>query len=154
MLPSLLSAQLVWHQKPQDYQLFPRNETNSSEVKMIGQLLNTESDSLILLIKTSEGNTDTLIEKFSNHDSIKPFNFTFQIKAGLIDYQFIFLNNKAGHIDTMSIISHVCCGDAILICGQSNAFAVVKKHEGAYQPIHQFVRSFGKPFSDKSSNFD
>ncbi len=154
LAPISLRAQIVWQQKPQDYQLFPRNESNTSIVTFEGQVLNSAVDSLILLVHSSDGEIDTVVKKMSGQDSSKQFNFQVEIKAGLIEYQFMILRKYGQETDTIMTISHVCCGDVIFITGQSNALAIVEKHPEEKYPSNQFVRSFGKPFGDKTSDFD
>ena len=135
IFPLILLGQINFDNKPEDFQLYPRDQNNNSTVTFSGTVTKEiHFDELVLKVFKNE----VLIsnEKFKIID--KKFKVDYTIKAGLFQYKFEIHNEKEKE-SLVYVANDIVSGDAYIITGQSNSHASSKK--STYSS--PFARSFG-----------
>ncbi|MEA5457604.1 T9SS type A sorting domain-containing protein [Arcicella sp. LKC2W] len=133
----------VFDKLPQDYQLYPRNDKNESNVPIEGKIETLGWNYCSVQIFREDKFFGYQRANLTYNNSIGSFRFnSIIIKAELAEYSFKFfaIDNKG---DSVQIVSrqHIVCGDAFVIGGQSNALALVNEGDIPYRS--RFARTFG-----------
>lgn len=140
LLPYLVVSQVSISQFPKDLQLFKRDAiSNTATVTMSGQV-EAISGFSSLILETYENNVllNSLIYPLSFSDDIADFEFSKNITAGLISYQFKLKSNTGVIIRE---VSDVVAGDIYIMTGQSNA--IRNSYANAPFPYqNNFIRTF------------
>ena len=134
---------VVFDKLPQDYQLYPRNDKNESNVLIAGKIdalgwnycsVQIFRDDKLIGYQRANLTYGNLVGNFQ-------FN-SIAIKAELAEYSFkIFaVDDKGDSIQTV-YRQHIVSGDAFVIGGQSNALALVNEGDIPYH--NKFARTFG-----------
>lgn len=140
-----LAAQVDLGQAPQDGRLYPRElTTGTATAPVTGAVTLAAQDRLHLVVRRDgapwwSGSVDLAYAGGS-----APFAFQPVIEAGLHDYRFTLHLEASGQSQPVWSAEHVVCGDAFLVCGQSNAVASDYHNENlANRDQSPWVRSFG-----------
>lgn len=130
------SQNIEFNKLPEDYQLFPRDDSNKASVVFSG----TYNGGLeIAQLKLKVFKNGVLYDQKKSKIQNKTFTISSLIKAGLYNYKFeLYIENKNKEELVISV-DNITCGDAYLITGQSNSHASSKK--SIYS--NSFIRSFG-----------
>lgn len=135
---------------PKERQLYPRNlNTNLARVTINGYE-SAGGFSHVAMRVLKSGKVNSQIQKVLSYatDGTASFEFLFDIKAELANYDFELYVKKGKKWTLVSTARKVVAGDVYLIQGQSNAFAA--KYDGsATAEEHIFIRSYGSISSDE-----
>lgn len=126
------SVNIVIHEKPSDYQLYPRNDANLGHVVVRGALLDTTVDTLsAALLRNGRPFSRTALGTVFSNDSFA-FRFSLPIHAELAEY------SLRVHADTALVLKadSLVAGDAYIINGQSNALTLAGDGD-----IHEYCRT-------------
>jgi hypothetical protein len=105
--------------RPRNYQLYPRNENNTGNVKISGHI-SGYNHITVRITKTRFDHSQQLKYFTTGLDGSGHFNFNIEIQAELSEYGFAY---SLDLINWTPIAEKVVCGDAFIISGQSNASA-------------------------------
>jgi hypothetical protein len=130
------SQEVRLEQAPEFYQLFARDEKDSSNVILNGTVTDKEYKGTLTLKVYKDGETYDTQKYFIENQS---FNFTSRIYAGLHQFKFELYLNKNGNDKLCFSADSVVCGDAYVITGQSNSHPSSSK--ATYS--NPYCRSFG-----------
>ena len=133
----------VFDKLPQDYQLYPRNDKNETNIPISGRIEILGWNYCSAQIFREDKLIGYQRAKLSYLNSVGSFQFNpITIKAELAEYSFkIFAMDNKG--DSVQIVyrQHIVSGDAFVIGGQSNALALVNEDNIPYR--NKFARTFG-----------
>jgi len=122
---------------PQDYQLYPRNSKNVSDVSIKVKNTNNSTASIGLLVYRNA----TLVKVLKPSPSANLTTFTYSIPAELAEYDFHWYTYSGKDSTLLVKRSNIVSGDVILVSGQSNAkLGPMDKY--VYQG--EWLRTFGK----------
>ncbi|MBL8026771.1 MAG: hypothetical protein JNL74_10195, partial [Fibrobacteres bacterium] len=104
---------------PSNFQLYPRDQSDSGSVVIKGVVLETGHDSLIVLVKRNGALLLSVKVPLTYTGDSVSFRYVYRIRAELAEYSFEM------KVDDVSILSvnNVVSGDAFVVSGQSNAVA-------------------------------
>ncbi len=131
---TLFAQPVVIQEAPSDYQLFPRDDQDSSLVRVVGQV-NLQNRQIAQLAIVQGGELwRTYTQDLVYNNGSAGFEFAVKIPAERVNHRFIL------QIDGYEVMSRhsVVSGDVFIINGQSNAFAGLPTNYGG-----EWVRSFG-----------
>lgn len=130
------SQELKFSEVPEDYQLYARNKLDSAEVKISGKVVGKEPfDGLLLKVFKDDKYYSSQEASFNK----KSFSIGSKIHSGLHEFKFELYVKKNGKDSLYHTVSHVVCGDAYIISGQSNSHA--SSSLATYS--NPYCRSFG-----------
>ena len=135
IFPLILLGQINFDNKPEDFQLYPRDQNNNSTVTFSGTVPK-EINFNELVLKVFKNEVLISDKKFKIID--KKFKIDYTIKAGLFQYKFEIHNEKEKE-SLLYVAKDIVSGDAYIITGQSNSHASSKK--STYSS--PFARSYG-----------
>jgi len=126
------SINVSFLEKPTNCQLFPRNELNMGEIKIVGTLRDLDFDSLSVTVTRNNRLYSRFVAPAVYRNDTADFVFHIQIPAELAEYAIIL------RADTVLIIKadSLVAGDAFVINGQSNAVTMDPGKS------HDFVRTW------------
>lgn len=133
----------VFDKLPQDYQLYPRNDKNESNVPIIGKIEELGVSYCSIQIFRDDKLIGYQRANLVYANSVGNFQFSpIIIKSELAEYGFkVFATNNKG--DSVQVVyrQHIVSGDSFVIGGQSNALALVNEGDIPYH--NKFARTFG-----------
>ena len=112
------SQPLILTESPEDYQLYARDERDSAEVKIRGELAEGTIEEKLSLKVLKEG---IEYDKQLLSTGEGEFSFATKIDAGLHVFRFELYLQRQGRDSLYFVADSVVCGDAYLITGQSNS---------------------------------
>jgi hypothetical protein len=142
---------------PEDYQLYPRNENNVSNVRLKGNLTSSYNKIRIRVQKADVNNAiTTFYDQTYVLGSGYSFDITVSINSELSEYNFDYqlINSSGGTTAWKKIAYYVVCGDVYVLSGQSNATAPITEstdqlvymtNYGPSSPYGRFSRTYGRP---------
>ena len=134
--------------KPVDYQLFTRDQTDSAKVIISGTVTETGYDSIALECYKNDTLYDTQVSYLSYSNDQASFFFKCLIHAELSTYDFSLFLITEGVRTPVWTAENIVCGDAFILTGQSNshyAFA-----SDTWQ--NTFCRTFGVKTANSNYN--
>ncbi|WP_299681794.1 sialate O-acetylesterase [uncultured Dokdonia sp.] len=140
LFPYLVVSQVSVSQFPKDLQLFKRDTISNTATVTISGQVEAASGFSSLVLETYENNVllNSLHHLLYFNDNVADFEFSENITAGLISYQFILKSNTGVIIREAS---NVVAGDIYIMNGQSNAI----RNSYANSPFpyqNNFIRTF------------
>jgi len=121
---------------PQDYQLYPRNSKNVSDVSIKVKNTNNSTASIGLLVYRNA----TLVKVLKPSPSANLTTFTYSIPAELAEYDFHWYTYSGRDSTLLVKRSNIVSGDVILVSGQSNA--KLGSLDNVYNK--EWLRTYGK----------
>ncbi len=144
--------QVIIRAFPRPMQFFARNEHDSAQLLIQGCVTGgtpeARFDSAIVEIERNDTVIQTLRSALEYTKIYAPFRFTPSIHAELSQFSLRLLLKQGDSTWTIREVSDLVCGDAFLICGQSNSHPA----DTAIQDESPFLRTFG--VQTANSNFD
>jgi hypothetical protein len=130
-------------EKPQDHQLFARDERGEGTLHYRGALKEA-ADTVSLKVYAGDQlyRTET-----SDLAADRAYAFAVRLKPGLIEYRTELIARRGGNETVVETVRDLVCGDAYLINGQSNAEATdVGPDDPPY--TSEWIRSYGSMAGD------
>ena len=121
---------------PQDYQLYPRNSKNQSEITIKVTPINTTNSLKLILFKNQKWYQTVKPNSIGNS-----FIFTSTIPAELSEFDFLFYSFQGSDSTLVVKRSNIVSGDVVLVTGQSNA-KLGPMDKNVYQG--EWLRTFGR----------
>ncbi|MEO6695627.1 MAG: sialate O-acetylesterase [Ignavibacteria bacterium] len=115
------SIVINYKQQPQKLQLFPRDNQDSSNVTFAGDVLTSGFDSVYIEVYKNNVLWKRKSKKLIYSLGISPFSVSQKIHAELCEYKFILYAKLSAVSTLLKSVDSVVCGDAFIICGQSNS---------------------------------
>jgi hypothetical protein len=145
------SPTITWYQKPAHMQLYQRDNNDSSDVIISGNLNGTGFDSVGIEIYRNGSLNKIQTQKITYSGSNYAFNFTHKIKSELAEYKFRLYTIYGGVAPVKTIrdtVDKVVSGDSYVITGQSNA----QNSDPGITYTNNYVRTFGIQTGDYNLN--
>ena len=141
---SAICEQIRFTEIPQDWQLYPRDEQDSSTVNVSGEVFLGNYSTVSMKIFKESSLYKTIEGDINNLDSVQAFSISGKIHSELAEYSFqIFLDTAL-----VAERSHIVSGDCYIINGQSNALAIDYDDKANYQS--PWFRSYGNSSSSEA----
>jgi len=125
---------------PARLQFYPRDISDSAEVKFAGSMNTTGYDSLIIRVFRNNVLWKNLSVKLNYIGSAASFVVSPKIHAELTEFKFVLYAKNNMTLDSVASRDSIICGDVYLINGQSNSHPI--NPSANYR--NEFCRSFGK----------
>ncbi|MEI6090673.1 MAG: sialate O-acetylesterase [bacterium] len=132
---------------PANYQLFPRDKDNYTNVKIAGNFKQTKFNKISVKVYKNNKITETISQNLDFVNGSAAFNFDCKIHAELSNYKFLISAVNSSRDSIMKVRHNIVAGDVILLDGQSNTQA-----NNNYYDINDFIRTFGGNFSNSAAD--
>jgi hypothetical protein len=137
-------AQVSYSHKPASMQLFPRDASDSAEVKLAGVVTQQGLQAVIFKLYRDGSMLDSTLTMLNYQNSVAPFNQTYKIKAEKSEYKIHFSLYDGVTENCILAADSIVAGDVFIVNGQSNASAP-NQGTGAIEN-DEWVRTFGTSF--------
>lgn len=138
-----MARPLANHEQPEDNQFFARDDFDRD---------NQGTGTLVYAGKLADAADSVFVRVFAddrlfatqsaNVPADKTYSLSVKLKAGLVKYRAEFRSKSGDRETLLHTAKNLVCGDAFLICGQSNAVATDFGKENPLAPS-DWVRTFG-----------
>jgi hypothetical protein len=129
------------NEKPVNGQFFARDDSGFGKIHYNGTQ-SGPATAVFLQVYTTETGTDVPYGAIHRQTLAGgAYAFTVPIAAGLVKYKVVFgtTTNGTDSVNSAATVTHLLCGDAYLINGQSNAVADITENPSS----SEWIRSFG-----------
>jgi len=152
LISNIVIAQTVTYDSiPSFYQLYPRDQTDSTIVTIKGTVDNVTYDSIIVEIDTNDVLWRREAELLNYSGSNADFLLKPKIYADTVEFSFDIKFRFNDEFTPDTLVDNVVCGDVYLIMGQSNAEASAEW--GGFVPYQvEWVRTFGTSEQAETQN--
>lgn len=134
-------AQVSYSELPKAKQLFPRNASDSAEVKLSGLVSQQGVQAAIFKLFRDGVLIDSCSSTLSYQNSVAPFNKNFKIKAEKAEYKIHFSLFDGSVENCVLAVDSLVAGDVFIVNGQSNGSAPNQGPGGIVSD--EWVRTFG-----------
>lgn len=145
LAPAAKAQTVTFTSLPMNFQLLPRDATNSGELRVAGTVNVAGHDSLRLVLYRDTVAWRTVGVPLSYGGGVAPFDVSTRIPAELAEYDLRVLVDDVQVAWVVRIVS----GDIYLVVGQSNAQTL-----GGYGYRNAFIRSFGSSLNSPAALAD
>ncbi len=127
-------------EKPEDNQFYARDANNEGTLYYNGTL-DEAADSVYLKVYADDKPYKGEASKLG---ADKSYAFAVKLKPGLVKYKVEFGSKRGSTEKLLQTVTHIVCGDAYIIQGQSNALAT-DTGEKSPPETNEWIRSYGRP---------
>jgi hypothetical protein len=145
LAPAAFAQTVTFSTLPRNFQLLPRDSTNTGELRVSGTVDVAGHDSLRLVLYRDDVVWRTVGVHLSYVGGTAPFDVSTRIPAELAEYDLRVLVDDVQVAWVVRIVS----GDVYLVAGQSNAQTL-----GGYGYRNAFIRSFGSSLNSPAALAD
>ncbi|MBL0105878.1 MAG: hypothetical protein IPP52_00905 [Ignavibacteria bacterium] len=142
-----ITAVITYYQLPRTLQFFARDNQDSASVTFSGKLYTSGYDSVFAEVYRNNVYHKRKSVKLNYSGGVSSFTFSQKIHSELSEYKFKLYLKSGGSNSHIYTADSVVCGDAFIICGQSNSHPT--DVQATYK--NEFCRSFGVQTSNYNS---
>ena len=133
----IFSQDVIFTEIPENYQLYPRDQQDSSHIVISGEIHYGNYSEISVEIYKDSVLINTVTDDVEYNDTISNFSISTKIHSELSEYSFKILLDTIFIEERYNIVS----GDVYLINGQSNALSIDYDDKANYKS--EWFRSFG-----------
>ena len=130
-------------EQPEDGQFYARDDKNEGTLFYNGLMTQAADSVFIKVYADGKPYKDETTKPAAD----KSYSFAVKLKPGLIKYRVEFGTTTGGREAILRTVSDLVCGDAYLVCGQSNAVAAEWGNQ-EFPETNEWIRSFGSTGAD------
>lgn len=134
-------AQVSYSELPKSKQLFPRNTSDSAEVKLSGVVTQQGAQAAIYKLFRNGNLIDSCSASLSYQNSVAAFSKNFMIKAEKAEYKIHFSLYDGSMENCVLAVDSLVAGDVFIVNGQSNGAAPNQGPGGIAND--EWIRTFG-----------
>ena len=134
-------AQVSYTEFPKSKQLFPRNASDSAEVKLSGLVTQQGVQAAIYKLFRNGNLIDSCLASLTYQNSVAAFNRSFMIKAEKAEYKIHFSLYDGSVENCVLVVDSLVAGDVFIVNGQSNGSAPNQGPGGIAND--EWIRTFG-----------
>ncbi len=134
-------AQVSYSELPKNKQLFPRNASDSAEVKLSGLVIQQGVQAAIYKLFRNGNLIDSCSTSLTYQNSVAAFSKNFMIKAEKAEYKIHFSLYDGSTENCVLAVDSLVAGDVFIVNGQSNAASPNQGPGGIVSS--EWIRTFG-----------